>query len=118
MAARSAPIAKASRTSRTSRTSKSSKAERAQDCHTLEQLPNIGPSLAAALRRIGIQLPRDLAGKDGFALYQQLCTVDGQRQDPCVLDTFLALTDFLQGAPAAPWWHYTAQRKRRFGQVR
>ena len=109
MAARSAPLAKASNTS---------KAERAQDCHRLEQLPNIGAALAASLRRIGIERPSDLAGKDGFALYQQLCTVDGQRQDPCVLDTFLAITDFMQGAPAAPWWHYTAQRKRRLKQVR
>ena len=97
---------------------KPAKAASAQTCQTLEQLPNIGPSLAADLRRIGVHMPGDLVAKDAFALYQQLCTVSGQRQDPCVLDTFMAVIDFMQGAPAAPWWHYTAQRKQRFGQVR
>jgi hypothetical protein len=50
-------------------------------------------------------------------LYQSLCAVTGQRQDPCVLDTFMAAIDFMRGAPAAPWWNYTAQRKALFGQV-
>jgi len=96
---------------------KAPKAASAADCQTLEQLPNIGPSLAADLRSIGIQHPRDLRGKDAFVLYQKLCAVTGQRQDPCVLDTFMAATDFMRGAPAAPWWSYTAQRKALFGQV-
>lgn len=83
----------------------------------LEQLPNVGPSMAGDLRLLGITQPADLCGLDAFALYQQLCAVTGARQDPCVLDTFMALIDFADGAPAAPWWHYTAQRKRLFGQV-
>ena len=86
-------------------------------CSVLEQLPNIGPSLAADLRLIGIHHPHELRGKDAYSLYQQLCAATGQRQDPCVLDTFLAATDFMRGAPPAPWWHYTAQRKAQFGQV-
>ena len=96
---------------------KSPKAASAADCKTLEQLPNIGPSLAEHLRSIGIARPAELRGKDAFVLYQKLCAVTGQRQDPCVLDTFMAATDFMRGAPAAPWWHYTAQRKALFGQV-
>ena len=96
---------------------KAPKAAGAADCRTLEQLPNIGPSLAADLRRIGIAQPADLRGKDAFVLYQKLCAATGQRQDPCVLDTFMAATDFMRGARAAPWWHYTAQRKALFGQV-
>ena len=59
----------------------------------------------------------DLRGRDAFVLYQKLCAATGQRQDPCVLDTFMAATDFMSGAPAAPWWHYTPQRKALFGQV-
>lgn len=98
-------------------TIKSPKARSADECETLEQLPNIGPSLAANLRLIGIAQPRDLRGKDPFVLYQQLCAATGQRQDPCVLDTFMAATDFMRGAAAAPWWHYTPQRKVLFGQV-
>jgi len=96
---------------------KAPKAASAADCQTLEQLPNIGPSLAADLRLIGIEQPQDLRGKDAFVLYQKLCAATGQRQDPCVLDTFMAATDFMGGAPAAPWWHYTARRKATFGQV-
>ena len=96
---------------------KSPKAAQAADCETLEQLPNVGPALAADLRLIGIKAPRDLRGKDPFVLYQNLCAATGQRQDPCVLDTFMAVTDFMRGAPAAPWWSYTAQRKALFGQV-
>jgi hypothetical protein len=98
-------------------TIKAPKAASAAQCQSLEQLPNIGPSLAADLRLIGIERPQDLRGKDAFVLYQKLCAATGQRQDPCVLDTFMAATDFMRGAPAAPWWHYTAQRKALFGQV-
>ena len=50
-------------------------------------------------------------------LYQSLCAATGQRQDPCVLDTFMAATDFMRGAEAAPWWAYTAQRKALYGAV-
>jgi hypothetical protein len=34
-----------------------------------------------------------------------------------VLDTFMAATDFMRGAAAAPWWKYTAERKATFGSV-
>jgi Pathogenicity locus len=98
-------------------TIKSPKAASAAECQVLEQLPNIGPSLAADLRLIGIAHPKELRGKDAFVLYQKLCAATGQRHDPCVLDTFMAATDFMGGAPASPWWHYTAQRKALFGQV-
>ena len=39
---------------------KAPKARSAEECERLEQLPNIGPSVAALLRRIGILHPRDL----------------------------------------------------------
>ncbi len=93
------------------------KARTAAECATLEQIPNIGPSLAQDLRSIGIAHPRDLLNKDAFVLYQSLCAVSGVRQDPCVLDTFMAATDFMRGAPARPWWDYTAQRKAQYGAV-
>jgi hypothetical protein len=100
-----------------STTIKAPKAASAVECTSLEQLPNIGPSLAADLRLIGIVHPADLRGKDAFVLYQRLCAATDQRQDPCVLDTFMAAVDFMRGAPAAPWWHYTPQRKALFGAV-
>ena len=93
------------------------KAMCAADCRMLEQLPNIGPAIAADLRSIGIAEPADLAACDAMALYRALCTHSGRRQDPCVLDTFMAAVDFMQGADAAPWRRYTAERKARFGAV-
>jgi hypothetical protein len=96
---------------------KGPKAAHADDCTVLEDLPNIGPSLAADLRRIGIQTPRELKGRDAFVLYQNLNAATGTRNDPCVLDTFMAAVDFMNGAAAAPWWAYTAQRKALYGAV-
>ena len=93
------------------------KAMRAEDCRTLEQIPNIGPAMAADLRLMGVLDPTELRGRDALSLYRQLCKLSGQRQDPCVLDTFMAAVDFMQGAAAAPWWHYTARRKAAYGQV-
>lgn len=96
---------------------KSPKARSATECQALEQLPNIGPSMAADLRALGIARPQDLAQRDAFALYQALCSLSGKRQDPCVLDTFMAATDFMRGAAPAPWWAYTAERKRLYGSL-
>lgn len=93
------------------------KATRALECRSLEQIPNIGYALAADLRSIGIQWPADLIGRNAFALYLMLCKHTGVLQDPSVLDTFLSAVDFMSGSPAAPWWHYTAIRKEKYGQA-
>lgn len=93
------------------------KAACADECQRLEQLPNIGPSIAADLRRIGVLSPQALRNADALALYRRLCQVSGKRQDPCVLDTFMAATDFMRGAAPRHWWTYTAQRKASCGEV-
>ena len=93
------------------------KARDAARAESLEQIPNIGSSLAADLRLIGIRFPHELAGRDAYTLYLALCKKTGRRQDPCVLDTFMAATDFMSGAAPAPWWAYTARRKALHGQV-
>jgi hypothetical protein len=91
------------------------KAATAAECEQLEQLPNIGPSIAADLRLIGVLPPQQLATADALALYRALAQAAGKRQDPCVLDTFMAATAFMGGAEARPWWDYTAERKARYG---
>jgi hypothetical protein len=96
---------------------KAPKAASPAECRRLEDLPNIGPAMAADLRALGIVHPRELAHRDAFVLYQALCAHSGKRQDPCVLDTFMAATDFMRGAAPAPWWAYTAQRKLLYGAV-
>lgn len=87
------------------------KAARAADCLRLEQIPNIGPAMAADLRQLGITQPAQLVGLDAHQLYTRMCDASGQRQDPCVLDTFMAAIDFMQGAEPRPWWQYTEARK-------
>jgi Pathogenicity locus len=88
------------------------KAAHASEVKRLTDIPNIGPAMAKDFALLGIKSPAELAKYDAFALYTRLCKLTQTRQDPCVLDTFMAAVDFMQGAPAAPWWHYTAQRKQ------
>jgi hypothetical protein len=76
----------------------------------LTTIPNIGPKIAAKLRRLGIEAPGDLRGRDPEELFERLCAMDGRRHDPCLLDTFVAVVDFADGAPARPWWEYSRER--------
>ena len=78
----------------------------------LEQIPNVGPTIAADLRLLGVVRPEDLVGRDPYAMFDELCRLTGQRHDPCLLDTFIAAVRFMGGEEAKPWWAYTAERKR------
>jgi hypothetical protein len=80
----------------------------------LTDLPNIGKSLAKDLERIGIDTPEKLQGKEPYALYQRLCKVAGKRQDPCLLDILISITDFMNGGEPKVWWAYTAERKEKY----
>ncbi len=91
------------------------KARHPEDCFTLEQVPNIGPAVAADLRSLGIERPQQLRRRDAHALYQQLCRQTGQRHDPCMLDALMAAVDFMSGGPPRPWWHYSATRRNLYG---
>jgi hypothetical protein len=84
----------------------------------LSDLPNIGPAMARDLRRIGIETPQQLVGRDAFDLYVKLCEARGSRQDPCVLDTLMSVVDFMNGGEAKVWWAYTPERKRLQGENR
>jgi hypothetical protein len=54
----------------------------------LQDLPGVGPSIAADLRSLGVRSIRDLARRDPERLYRRLCNLTGERQDPCVLYVF------------------------------
>ena len=60
----------------------------------LEDVPNVGKSVAADLRSLGIRAPADLKGRD-----------------PCVLDTFMAAVAYAETGDKRPWWAYTKKRK-------
>ena len=88
------------------------KARHWEEARRFEDLVNVGPAVSAALARLGLEGPRDLRGQDAFDLHARLERLEGDRVDPCVIDVFLAVIDFMEGSAPRPWWHYTPERKR------
>jgi hypothetical protein len=78
----------------------------------LEELPNVGKAIAGDLRLIGIQRPQDLVGKSPYDLFDELRRVTGEEHDPCVLDVFLSVVDFMEGGEPAPWWKFSPVRQK------
>jgi len=90
------------------------KATRASEVKKFQDIPNVGPAMARDFLALGLKNPNDLKEQDAYVLYQKMCRVSGTRQDPCVLDTYMAVIDFMDGGKAKPWWDYTEKRKRMF----
>ncbi|NTV92949.1 MAG: mitomycin resistance protein [Chlorobiaceae bacterium] len=82
----------------------------------LTDLPNIGKATANDLRLIGIYEPEELAGKNPFEMYRDLCRVTETLHDPCVIDVFMSITNFISGGDPLPWWTFTEERKRLLGK--
>ncbi|GAA0329507.1 helix-hairpin-helix domain-containing protein [Morganella psychrotolerans] len=78
---------------------------------TFTDLPNVGKAAADDLRLLGYEKPEEITGSDPVIMYEMLCAITGVRQDPCVMDVFWSVTDFLGGQPAQSWWNYTERRK-------
>jgi DNA transformation protein len=78
----------------------------------LEDIPNIGKSIAIDLRGIGIDTPQQLLLQEPLALYLKLRGPMGKRHDPCVLYTFMAAKHFMQSGEKLPWWKFTEQGKK------
>ena len=80
----------------------------------LQQLPGVGPSIAADLRRLGVKSVRDLARREPERLYARLCEVTGQKQDPCVLYTFRCAVYAARTEKPQPellkWWKWKTRR--------
>ncbi len=87
------------------------RAQHAAQAKVLTDIPNIGKSIAQDLIGLGVHTPAQVKAMDPIAMYDALRTPMGRRHDPCVLDTFLAAKDFMNGAAALPWWHFTPIRK-------
>lgn len=90
------------------------KAKNASLVKKFTDIPNIGKAMEKDFVLLGITTPAKLKGKNPLTLYKNLCTKTNSRQDPCVLDTFMAAVDFMNGAPARPWWFYTKERKKKY----
>jgi hypothetical protein len=93
------------------------KAKTVSEVKKWQDIPNVGPAMERDFTLLGLKQPQDLKGKDAFLLYQKMCNVSGSRQDPCVLDTYMAAVDFMNGAPARPWFYYTKGRKTKYPNI-
>ena len=78
----------------------------------LEDIPNIGKSIATDLRTLGILTPQQLATRDPLETYLSLSDGMGHRHDPCVLYTLMAAKHHLHNGVAIPWWKFTEQGKK------
>jgi len=67
--------------------------------------------MAADLELLGITEPGQVAGRDPYAMYEELCSRTGTRHDPCVIDLFVSIARFMDGEEPRPWWDYTPERK-------
>lgn len=80
----------------------------------LQQLPGVGPSIAADLQRLGVRSLKDLARRDPERMYARLCEITGQKQDPCVLYTFRCAVYAARTLRPEPellkWWNWKGRR--------
>ncbi len=79
----------------------------------LGDLRNIGKAMQRDFALLGIESVAQLAQQDADALYLELCARTGQRQDPCVHDTFAAAIHQARTGEALNWWAFTPARKAR-----
>jgi len=84
---------------------------------TLEELPNIGKSIASDLHAIGVFLPQQLAGRDPLATYIELGGVMGHRHDPCVLYTLMSVQHYLESGEVLPWRAFTGEGKKLLASI-
>jgi hypothetical protein len=79
-------------------------------------LPNIGPAMAKDFEVLGVKSIAELKRYSAWELYENLTLKTGQYQDPCVLDVFISVIDFLEGNPPRAWWEFTEFRKSTYGR--
>jgi predicted RecB family nuclease len=82
----------------------------------LGDLISIGPAMLRDFEMLGIRSVAQLAKQDPERMYKKLERATGQRQDPCVLDTFCAAVAQAKN-PRLPvekcqWWWWSTKRKR------
>ena len=87
--------------------------EREQAIFRLQEIPNIGPKMAAVLIKLGVTSLEDARSRDPDEMYHELCALEAKRHDPCMRDIFAAVVSYADGAPARPWWEFTPERKAR-----
>lgn len=85
------------------------------EIHDFQQICNVGPAFARDMAVLGMEHPSQLINRDPLEMYRDLSRLTGTRQDPCVLDVFIATTDYMNGNPPKNWWEFTEYRKQTYG---
>ena len=83
----------------------------------LGDLISIGPAMLRDFELMGIRSVSQLAKQDPQRMYEKMGRLTGQRQDPCVLDTFCAAVAQAKNprlaAEKCQWWWWSRERKKR-----
>jgi hypothetical protein len=89
----------------------------APETRELGDLISIGPAMLRDFELLGIRSVAQLAQQNPERMYSRLERAKGQRQDPCVLDTFCAAVAQAKNprlpAEKCQWWYWSAKRKER-----
>ena len=76
----------------------------------LQALPGIGPSLSQDLRDLGFRTPEDLHRQDPERMFEDLCSLRGEKIDRCVLYVFRCAVYAVSTPDAEPdllkWWNW------------
>jgi predicted RecB family nuclease len=87
----------------------------ATETRQLGDLISVGPAMLRDFEMLGIRSVEQLAEQDPRKMYERLRRKRGQRQDPCVLDTFCAAVAQARNprlpAEQCAWWYWSRKRK-------
>lgn len=78
-----------------------------------QQIPSIGPVIAQGVVDLGYYSLKDLKGIDGVKLLDDLETMNGYWEDPCVEDAMRLISHYAEhGDTGKQWFDFTEERKR------
>ena len=78
----------------------------------LQQIPGVGPAVAADLWSLGFRSVNELRSQDPEALYERLCELQGVRVDRCMLYVLRCAVYFASQPDPDPdpellkWWNW------------
>jgi hypothetical protein len=88
----------------------------------LGELISIGPAMLRDFELLGIRSVAQLARQNPQRMYEKMERATGQRQDPCVLDTFSAAVAQAKNprlaAEKCRWWWWSRMRKKRSKDIK
>ena len=88
----------------------------------LGDLTSVGPAMLRDFELLGIRSVAELARQNPQRMYRKMERLTGQRQDPCVLDTFCAAVAQARNprlaAEKCQWWYWSRERKNRGKDVK